>query len=310
MALRFTLRQLEYLVAVGEAGSIAQAAVALNVSSPSISAAIAQLEAELAVQLFVRHHAQGLRLTPGGQRVVNAARRILADAAALADLAGDIRGQARGTVTAGALVTLAPLVSAALRRSFETAFPEATASFREGHQAGLIEMLRRAEIDVALTYDLEIPADLSFAGLAALPPFVMLPAAHPLAGRGGVALAELADEPMVLLDLPLSREYFLSMFHAEGLRPRIAARTAEASVLRSLVANGFGYGLMNLRTRLRLAPDGGQLAFLRLEGDHRPMVLGLARMKGAHVPRVVAAFCDHVAARIGAGDIPGIESGR
>ncbi|MFD1809219.1 LysR family transcriptional regulator [Gemmobacter lanyuensis] len=44
MPLRFSLRQLEYLVAVGEAGSIAQAAERVNVSSPSISAAISQLE--------------------------------------------------------------------------------------------------------------------------------------------------------------------------------------------------------------------------------------------------------------------------
>ena len=52
MARRFTLRQLDYLVAVGEAGSIAGAAERLNVSSPSISAAIAQLEAEFGLPLF------------------------------------------------------------------------------------------------------------------------------------------------------------------------------------------------------------------------------------------------------------------
>lgn len=59
MPLRFTLRQLEYLVAVGECGSIVLAADRVNVSSPSISAAIAQLEQELGLQLFVRRHANG-----------------------------------------------------------------------------------------------------------------------------------------------------------------------------------------------------------------------------------------------------------
>ncbi|MCE2494813.1 MAG: LysR family transcriptional regulator, partial [Alphaproteobacteria bacterium] len=52
MPLRFTFRQLEYVVAVGEAGSIAKAAKQVNVSPPSISASIAQLEAEFGVQLF------------------------------------------------------------------------------------------------------------------------------------------------------------------------------------------------------------------------------------------------------------------
>ncbi|RUU06854.1 LysR family transcriptional regulator, partial [Mesorhizobium sp. M6A.T.Ca.TU.002.02.2.1] len=60
MPLRFTLRQLEYFVAVGEAGSIAKAAEQVNVSPPSISASIAQLETEFGVQLFVRKHSHGL----------------------------------------------------------------------------------------------------------------------------------------------------------------------------------------------------------------------------------------------------------
>ena len=307
MALRFTLRQLEYLVAVGEAGSIAQAAQAVNVSSPSISAAISQLEAEFGVQLFVRQHAQGLSLTPGGQRIFNEAKQILAGAAALTELAGDIGQNPRGPLNLGCLVTVAPLLSAALRRGFEAAFPEAHVTLFEAHQARLLDMLRRAEIDVAITYDLAIPTDMAFTGLAELPPCVMIAAGHPLARRPSLALAELADEPMVLLDLPLSREYFLSMFHAEGLRPGIAARSGDFSLLRSLVANGFGYALVNFRTRLRQAPDGGALAFVPLEGAHRPLALGLATMRSAHTPRVLAAFCEHVAARIGAGDIPGME---
>ncbi|KAG1702712.1 Carnitine monooxygenase oxygenase subunit [Nymphon striatum] len=63
------LSQLEYLVAVGESGTIALASERVNVSSPSISAAISQLEAEFGIQIFVRHHAQGLSLTPGGRRI-------------------------------------------------------------------------------------------------------------------------------------------------------------------------------------------------------------------------------------------------
>ena len=55
MAMRFTLRQLSYFVAVGEAGGVARAAERINVSSPSISAAISQLEEEFGIQLFIRH---------------------------------------------------------------------------------------------------------------------------------------------------------------------------------------------------------------------------------------------------------------
>lgn len=75
--LRFILRQLEYFVAVGEAGSIAKAAEQVNVSPPSISASIVQLEAEFGIQLFVRKHSQGLSLTPGGRFFFNEVSKLL-----------------------------------------------------------------------------------------------------------------------------------------------------------------------------------------------------------------------------------------
>ena len=306
MPLRFTFRQLEYLVAVGDAGTISQAAERLNISSPSISAAISQLEAEFGAQLFVRQHAQGLSLTPGGQRIFNEAKRILDSAGALNDLAGDIADAARGPIAVGALSTIAPMVSASVRRSFEAAYPDANVSLREAHQADLLRMLGRAEIDVAITYDLEIPKDITFEPLVALPPYVMLRHNHPLIERGAVTLADLAAEPMILLDLPLSREYFLSTFHNAGFRPTISERTASLSVARSLVANGFGFCLINMRPTTTIAPDGEELAYLPLGGDHRHLVVGLATKRSEHRSRIVAAFHDHVRGRIAAGDLPGM----
>lgn len=306
MPVSFTLRQLEYFVAVGESGSIAVAADRVNVSSPSISAAVSQLEAGFGVQLFVRQHAQGLFLTPGGRRIFNEAKRILDQAASLNDLAGDIIQKARGPLSIGWLITIAPLLSASVRRTFQAEYPDAHVTQREAHQVELLHMLGRAEIDLAITYDLEIPKTFAFDGLVELPPYVMVHKAHALANRASVTLEDLENEPMVLLDLPHSRDYFLSMFLSRGLRPNIVERTAELSVSRSLVANGFGYGLINIRTKTHAAPDGEELAFLKLEGEHRPMVLGFARKQSAHVSRIVTAFQDHVRARVEAGSLPGV----
>lgn len=308
MPLRFTFRQLEYLVAVGDAGTIALASQRINVSSPSISAAISQLEAEFGTQLFVRHHAQGLSLTPGGQRIFNEAKRILDRAGALNDLAGDISTKARGPLAIGVLTTIAPLISASIRRSFEAEYTDANVTLREGHQVDLLRMLGRAEIDVAITYDLEIPKDISFEPLVSLPPYVMLPYGHPLTECDTLNLAQLEDEPMVLLDLPLSREYFLSVFQTAGVRPTIAERTSDLSVARSLVANNLGFGLVNIRTKTALAPDGEKLAYIPLEGDHRPMVLGLATKRSEHRSRIVSAFYEHAHSRVERNGLPGMAS--
>jgi DNA-binding transcriptional LysR family regulator len=291
MPLRFTLRQLEYFVAVGEAGSIAKAAEQVNVSPPSISASIAQLEAEFGVQLFVRKHSHALALTAGGRLFLKEAARLLNDADALHDIAGDIAEKVRGPLAIGCLLTFAQIVLPALRRKFEDAYPEVRVRQFERNQGQLFEMLQRGEIDAALTYDLELSQDMTFEPLVQLPAYVMLPAAHRLAGRAGITPEELVDEPMVLLDLPYSREYFLSAF--QGLRPRIAERTGDIAVMRSMVANGFGYGIANMRPLNAMSPDGKLLVFVPLLGDIRPLTMGIALPNAEHRTLTVQAFIDH-----------------
>ena len=232
MPLRFTLRQLEYLVAVGETGSIAAASERVNVSSPSISAAIAQLEQSFGLQLFVRRHAQGLSLTQGGRQFVDEARTVLAAAGRLNDLANGITGQVRGPLSVGCLVTFAQVLLPRLRRSFVTRYPEVDFRQYERHQAEILDGIRQARLDVALTYDLDIPADLEFVPLLKLPPYALLPPDHPLAARDHVTPQDLAPHPMVLLDLPFSTDYFLEIFRPHGLRPRVVERTRDMGVMR------------------------------------------------------------------------------
>jgi DNA-binding transcriptional LysR family regulator len=299
MPLRFTLRQLEYFVAVGEAGSIAKAAEQVNVSPPSISSSIVQLEAEFGIDLFVRRHSHGLSLTTAGRVFLKEAARLLSELDALRAVASDLSDKVRGPLAIGCLLTFAQIVLPSLRRKFELAHPEVRVRQFEGNQGQLLEMLQQGDIDVALTYDLEVPQDLLFEPLASLPPYVMLPEAHALTGRESVTLEELVDEPMVLLDLPYSRDYFLSGFHAKGLRPHIAERTADIAVMRSMVANGFGYGIANMRPLNTLSPDGKPLDFVPLEGGIRPLTMGLAMPAGEHRTQTVTAFVEHCRRFIG-----------
>ncbi len=293
MSLRFTLRQLEYFVAVGEAGSIAKAAEQVNVSPPSISASISQLEAEFGVQLFVRKHSHGLSLTTGGRMFLKEVVSLLADAEALHDTASDITGKVRGPLAVGCLLTFAQILLPSLRMKFERAYPEVRVRQFERNQGQLLEMLQRGEIDVALTYDLELSQDLAFEPLMELPAYVMLPAGHRLAAKSSITPEELTDEPMILLDLPYSREYFLSAFQQKGLRPNIVERTGDIAVMRSMVANGFGYGIANMRPLNTLSPDGKQLALVSLKGDLRPLVMGVLLSHSEYRTQTVQAFIDH-----------------
>ncbi len=302
MPLRFTLRQLEYFVTAGESGSIAAASQKLNVSSPSISAAISQLEAELGLSLFVRQHAQGLRLTEAGRTLSAQAQTVLSEATELTRLAGAVSGTVQGPLRVGCLVTFAQIVLPSLRRSFEARYPDVRMSQVELTQSDIFAGLRRGEIDLALTYDMTLPADLEFHPIRDLAPFVLLPPDHPLAGRDSLTVRDLAPHPMVLLDLPMSADYFLAFFTRADLRPTIAERTRDMAVMRSLVANGFGYSIANFRPLNTTAPDGKPLSFVPLTGDIAPMAMGVLGLQGLTNSRTSAAFLDHCRAELPAAD--------
>ena len=293
MALRFTLRQLEYLVAVGQAGSITLAAEGLNVSAPSISTAIAQLEAEFGLPLFVRKHAHGMSPTQSGREIIREAALALTAAGRLIELAAQYRGTVKGRLNVGCLLTFAQILVPQLRRGFIDRYPEVEFHQSETHQAALIEGLRDATLDVALTYDLALPADLEFIELASLPPFVMLPENHPLGRAHSLTLADLKDVPLVLLDLPLSADYFLSFFEKAFLKPRIADRSRDMAVVQSLVANDFGYSIANVRPLTNKAPDGKALVYVPLSGSVQPMRMGLLCANGSRASLTIRAFIDH-----------------
>ena len=157
----------------------------------------------------------------------------------------------------------------------------------------MIEGLRDASLDVALTYDLAIPADLQFVELGVLPPFALFSQTHDLAQRSSVSVSDLVKYPLILLDLPLSSDYFLSFFGEAGLKPWIAERTRDMAVVQSLVANDFGYSIANVRPLTDLSPDGKKLHFVPLTGPVKPMRMGLLCAGGGTSSLTIRAFIDH-----------------
>ncbi|OYX84096.1 MAG: LysR family transcriptional regulator, partial [Azorhizobium sp. 32-67-21] len=214
--------------------------------------------------------------------------------------------QVRGQLSVGCMVTLAPMILPELSHGFTTAYPGAQIRHVEANQERLLDGLRRAEIDIAVTYDLQIPAGIAFTPLASLPPHVVVSEAHPFAGMSALSLKDLADEPLILLDLPISSEYFLALFLQEGIQPRIHSRSAYQEVVRTMVANGYGYTLANVRPRSDLALDGRRVVRVRLSGEHRAMVVGTATVSQFKKSRLLQSFEAHCRSFISDAYIPGM----
>ena len=302
---RFTLKQLGYFVAAGEAGSITLAAERVHISQPSISAAIAALEAEFGVQLFVRHHAQGLSLTAAGERLLMAGRDLLRAADDLGDLARDIADGIAGPLRVGAFRTLSSLVLPELVAGFAAAHPRIDLSMIEHDEADLATRLRRGEIDLALSYAQKAD-DLAFEPLALLPTYIVLGADHALAARSRLALADLVAVPFILLDMPISRDYFRSLFETAGVPMRPAARSDQPETIRSMVGSGLGWSLMTARPASRVAANGRPLAYVPLADDVPPIALGLLTNPVLRQTRAAAAFAEFCRTRMTTAHLPGM----
>lgn len=303
--MRFTLRQIRYFVAAAETGSIARASEQIHISQASISAAISGLESVYGIQLFVRHHAQGLSLTGQGQHLLIQAKAFLLQAGEVDATALELASKVGGLLELGCLSTLFPLLVPELVQALRLRHEGAGVHAVAGHQGELMDKLRRGEIAVALTYDLDLPPDLEFIGLARLPPYAFVAWDHPLARRAAVELEEFGAEPYLLLNMPASRDYFLALFRQSGVSPRIGGRFEQLDVIRSLVARGEGYGLANAQPRNRASLDGRPLAYLQLPAQLRALTLGVAMAPGLRLTQTAKAFVALCREVIRDGHIPG-----
>ncbi|HQT62897.1 MAG: LysR family transcriptional regulator [Acidocella sp. 20-57-95] len=303
--MHFTLKQISYFVAAAETGSITLASERVNISQPSISSAIAVLEANFGLQLFIRHHAQGLSLTGDGQRFLREARLLLQQADELQNAGSEISKRVAGPLEIGCLATLYPLVIPELLYRFKQRHANARVNALAGHQTELFENLRTGHISMALTYAMGIPADLEFTPLAALAPYAYVSANHRLAKNQTIKLADLAAEPFILLDLPMSRDYFLSLFTQTGVTPNIGGKFPHFDVIRSLVARGEGYSIANARPKNQASLDGRDLAYLKLDSTLSSLTYGILTLKGARRTPTLNAFTELCRELLAGKQLPG-----
>jgi len=287
---QYSLRQLEYLVACIDTGSVAGAAQKLNVSQPSISVSITKLEATLGVQLLIRHHAQGVSPTAAAERLVQSGRNLLSHAYELQRQA-HLEGEAiSGELRVGSFITIAPSYLPSVIKNLKGVHPEILIQLREGTQDQLISKLRDGLLEMAFLYDEDLPEDLRKVELATVSPYVLLPRHHPLVKRKSVSLSELAPEPFILLDVQPSRRYFTGLFEAEDLTPNIAYSSSSLETVRGLVGCGLGFSLLVTRPKGDLTYDGAALVVRPIKEMSRQSRIVLASLNALRPTQIMKSF--------------------
>ena len=286
-----TLRQIDYVIATADCGSTAAAARALNVSQPSVSVAIGKVEEHLGRPLFARTAGQGIVQTSYGRQKLSEFRNLRKDAEAILD-AMPIE---RSVLNLGVFSTLGPRYAPSLVRKFKHESPKTEVRLHEADLETLSDWLEIGQIDVALIYDFGLPSTLAITPLANVRPYGLLPSDHRFANLSAIGVADLLQDPLILMNLPHSRGYFLTLAQMHGVNPNIAHETTSVEMLRSMVANGLGVGLLATDIPHEKAYDGRSVIRMPLTGDLAPHRIALARSAQMKSSPEIDHFCDFAA---------------
>lgn len=283
-----TLTQMRYFLRTAELGSMTDAASELFVAQSAISAAISHLEETLGCKLLVRQRSRGVALTEQGQEFYAGAMKVLHS---LDDAVDTVRPeQLTGSLQAGCFTTLAPFWLPEVHDNLTSIYPDLSVRIREVTAEQIQPLLLRRELEIALTYSFDYGREVTFEPIAEAPIYAAVAQQSPLASRSTITLEELAELPLILLDLGKSTNYFLSIFHKANLQPQVHQRFESYEVVRSMVARGHGYTILNQRPAHDLTNDGGRIARLKIEDARSLLHVGLAHRRGEPLSRKAEAF--------------------
>jgi len=259
------------------------------------------MEEVVGTRLF--HRGKGVvGLTDAGVALLPLARRALADLDEIVARIGELDGLQRGHVAIGATPSLSTALLPAVLARFRHRYPGITLEVMERNSDVLAGALERGELDVALA---NVPIRhhlLEHTVLAVEQLVVVVSSRHVLAKRKELALAELADVPLIIFhegyDL---RSATLEAFAAAGITPTIALDGAEIGSVLAMVREGVGAAIV---PSIVAARSTG-VHVLRLDAPHLSREIGLVQHRDRSLSRAATALCEEIGAYLAEGDWPG-----
>lgn len=259
------LRDLRYFVALADHKHFGRAAEACFVSQPTLSTQVRKLEEELGVTLVERAPRQAM-LTPAGRDIAERARRIVADVEQMKESARRSQDPEAGTIRLGVFPTLGPYLLPHVVPRIRARFPRLELLLVEEKSDVLLSRLREGKLDAGLLalpiHDEQLHTEFLFEE-----PFLLaVPEHHPLAKRDSLALKELADQRLLLLeDGHCMRDQALDVCQMSGASEKSGFQATSLETLRQMVAADVGVTLL---PTLAIKPPVARSETIHLLGFH------------------------------------------
>lgn len=238
-----SLRQLEALMAVVEAGTVSRAAEILRISQPAASKLIQDLEADTGLQLFERDSG---RLVPTGRgmRLYEEVERIFGGVHQLARAVDAIRREEHGHLVVGTMPALSGPYITRVLSIFRARHPDVFVSVEARSSQFLTEAVLLRRLDVVMVISgLEHPSVIGET-LTSPPAVAILPRGHRLSGKIEITPADFDGEPFISFSpSSLMRRKVDTAFETLGFRPKIVIEATTAPNVAEFVAAGFGVSI-------------------------------------------------------------------
>ena len=293
--LSFSLKQVRYFIAAAQSGQFSQAAIALNVTQSAITAAIRQLEETLATRLFERH-ASGVALTTEGTRFLQHARNIMAAVEEAARSPRSSTAAVTGEVRVGVTYTVAGYFMPPHHARFVRSHPRIRIELYEASRSAIEQALLDGALDIAviLTSNLADREKIDFETLMSSRRRLWLPDGHPLSRAEKITLADIANEPYVMLTVDEASRTASRYWARSPYRPNITFRTSSVEAVRSMVAAGMGVTILSDMVYRPWSLEGQRIEARILADEVPTMDVGMIWRRGAGFSDATRAFFDYL----------------
>jgi len=287
-----TLRQLKYFCAVAEAGRISHAAQQLSISQSAVTTAVRELEQLIGQQLFERHP-HGVELTKSGRRFLSHAYAVLAAADEALHMPHDGL-QIEGTLTIAASYTVLGYFLPHHLQQFAAAHPLVNVKVHEVERGEIEEGLitQRYDMGVLLTSNVML-RDLSLETFFGSQRRLWVSSKHPLLDKPEVTLADLIDEPYIMLTVDEAAATTLKYWSKTPHQPTVRMRTSSVEAVRSTVANGLGITILSDMVYRPWSLEGKRIETINLKDAVPPMNIGLGWKQGITFSPAMTALRDY-----------------
>lgn len=245
------LRHIEVFQAIVQAGTISGAARLLNVSQHNVSRVLSHAEQQLGFALFERR-AQGLSVTEEGRRLIPQVQELYSRLQAISSLTEQIRQSQEQTVRLGAAHAFGQMIVAPALVEFHQRASRVNVELVTEHFSTLCQNILQRELDFALVFGQQVPADLLAEPLFQSSMVAVLPKDSPQ--QGPVSLEWLCGNNLLMMQQqdPLGQVVHRALRH-KRLKPAASLFIKTYSVIADMVLAGGGTGIVDLFTARRYA---------------------------------------------------------